>query len=144
MDRFFLPIIAALIFFACQPEKVTTNPFNWQKQKAAFFNQFVNQTVAPEKFSDKALTLVNHSYPIKITLYKDGKFHYFLERLNEVGESPEGVGTWTYDDGRLRLVAEVHIFEMKINVRSISDVTNEIALDFVDRFETRFLQLAVE
>jgi len=134
-------ILLASLFFAisgCQPEYVKPNPFKWQPRQEQFFQKFINSKDV-EKSMDRqsGIRLVNTEYPLEMKLYKDGNFKYCLDVLGE------GEGTWAFKEGQLQLFAERTLFVMNIGIHSIDQDTEDLAIDFVDRFGTQFLEVSL-
>ena len=79
--------------------------------------------------------MFNNDYPFDLKLNKDGTFKYQLEKLGS------GEGTWTYDDGFLKLYAERKRFVMNMELHNINRETGETSLVFADRFGYKFLPM---
>lgn len=131
-------VVFFLFMSGCQPEYVKPNPFNWQPRQEQFFQKFVNSTDI-EKTMDRenGIRLINTEYPIEMKLFKDGKFKYHLDVLGE------GEGDWAFKEGQLQLYAERTLFVMNIGIHSIDQDNDDLAIDFVDRFGTQFIEVSL-
>lgn len=119
-----LSLLCALSACGNKGEKV-----KFVKVEQASFSKYVNEKALPDQVNlslDK--NFVNNTYPIEIALYKDNKFYYDLPNLGD------GVGTWTYADGRIELRAERDIFDMYIEIHSMDEKADNLVITFVDRF----------
>ena len=96
-----------------------------------FFKPYVNNAEIKQK---AAYTLVNHSYPIEVTLREDGTFYYYLDNLGD------GYGKWKHEDNRLSLYAERDLFIMKLFVHKAEGVEMPV-IEFRDRYGPNFLHL---
>lgn len=122
--------------FGCRPEFVSHNPYTWHPKEQDFFSFVINSGKIPQTIErTKMARLVNHSYPIELALFHDNTFYYYLENLGD------GQGTWSYEDGFLKLYAERKLFAMKIGIHAISEYDKRVAVDFVDRFGTQYLEM---
>ncbi|CAM9911495.1 unnamed protein product, partial [Chrysoparadoxa australica] len=93
------------------------------------YSELINDKPMPEVVNLKAdKTLLNRDYPIEVALYKDKKWYYDLPRFGE------GSGTWEVVDGKIHLFAKTRIFDMHIDVVSLDEVGEKLALKFRDRF----------
>lgn len=113
------------LLFSCGEGK---SPKTFKVEEASF-QKFVNQKPLgedPNLNLDKSI--VNNDYPIEIALYQDNRFYYNLPNLGD------GSGTWSYQNGSLVLKAKRSIFDMKIDVHSIDEGTNNLIIKFTDRF----------
>lgn len=89
--------------------------------------------------SDPNLTvdksIINHSYPIQIALYSDGKFYYDLPNLGD------GKGTWKKSDGKIILKAKRTLFDMYIEVHGSDKEGQNVSIQFSDRFGPTTLKM---
>lgn len=118
-----------LAIAACQFEKPAENPYTYEKANKDYFDQFIAQSKG-----QKAISLVNHSYPIELTLKNDNSFYYLLENLGD------GYGKWKYSDNYLYLYAERDMFVMKFYMHKAEGLSNPI-IEFADRFGPKYLEL---
>ena len=136
MLRVIMLAILGLVAGSCQPEFESKNPFTYYQKDAQFYQQFVNAAAAPESVDrSKVLTLRNDEFPMELALFGDNRFYYYMETLGD------GFGTWEFDQDKLHLYAERTLFVMHMNIRSIDEADNQIAVDFIDRFGTQYLTL---
>ena len=126
--RLTLIIYVHFFMISCQSNYEVQSPYNYDKVKVDYFQQFVN----PEK--DDKNVLVNHSYPIEIKLLDNNKFEYLLDVLGG------GEGTWGFEDGYLKLYAERKLFVMNMFLRKAESI-EEPVLEFRDRFGPKFLEM---
>lgn len=105
--------------------------------KEGAITKYVNQKGLP---SDPNLTLdksiINHSYPIQIALYKDGKFYYDLPNLGD------GKGTWKESGGKIILKAKRTLFDMYIEIHGSDKEAQNVSIQFSDRFGPTTLKMA--
>ena len=128
--------ILFLSLTACQPEFHNQNPFEWQEEEEEHYESLVNKFDYHNKLKkNEVLRLVNKEYPIELMLFKDNKFFYVLEDLGE------GVGTWKYEEGQLKLYAERKRFVMNIGVHAIKEQQGEFGIEFIDRWGNQYLQI---
>ena len=85
----------------------------------------------PNLKSDK--TLLNRDYPIEIAIYSDGQWYYDLPNLDT------GKGTWSLENGRIKLFAKQRLFDMHIDVVAIEENAKNVVIKFRDRFGPRIL-----
>ena len=137
-----LRILLSTVLFltlSCRPEFISHNTYEWHPKKEQFFSFVLNSGGKPKLLKDIdrfGLTrIVNESYPIELVLFDDQTFYYYLENLGD------GEGTWSFDEGHIKLYAERKLFAMKIGLHAISEFDNRIAIDFIDRFGTQYLEM---
>lgn len=101
------------------------------------FSKFINEKNLP---ADPNLNLdksiVNNDYPIQIALYKNNKFYYDLPNLDA------GTGTWSFSNGQLVLKSKHRLFDMRIDVHSLDEAGNKLAIKFIDRHGPQTLKMA--
>jgi len=130
-------ILCLLIFITSCGNKSSSPKF--QRVEAANFNKFVNQKeLSPDPNLNLDKVIVNNDYPIEIALYKDNQFYYNLPNLGD------GKGTWVYKNGFLKLTASRKIFDMVIEVHSIDETAQQLAIKFSDRFGPNVLRVQNE
>lgn len=133
-----MKIVALLILLmpACQDLHQEKNPYQYYKKSADHFSQFINPGALPQTVDrSKVRFLVNHSYPMELALFQDGQFYYVFETLGD------GKGKWDYTDGHLHLYAGRKRFVMKMDIHSVEEQGNQIAIDFHDRYGPNYLPL---
>mgnify|MGYP003688623833 FL=1 len=124
----FLPFLL-LASMACQGDFDLKNPYTYKKSKKEYFDSYVSETDGKEVKS-----LVNHAYPITLTLSEDQTFSYKLEVLGE------GKGTWSFEDGYVKLYAERELFVMNMLLNQAEGLEHPV-LEFRDRFGPNFLEM---
>lgn len=130
--KYALYILCIASLFSCGEGK---SPKTFKVEETSF-QKFVNQksvSASPNLSIDKSI--VNNDYPIEIALYQDNKFYYNLPNLGD------GTGTWSYQDGALVLKAKRSIFDMKIDVHSVDEFSNNLIIKFTDRFGPNTLKV---
>lgn len=104
--------------------------------KEESFSKFINQKNLP---SDPNMglekSILNNDYPIQIALYKDQKFYYDLPNLDS------GTGTWSYSGGQLVLKSKHRLFNMRIDVHSLDQNGEKLAIKFIDRHGHQTLKM---
>lgn len=123
-------IILAASIFSCRSDYNFKNPYTYLKPKQEYFASYVNK-------STQSISLINHSYPIQLSLRADQRFTYKLEVLGE------GEGTWTFKDGMLQLYAERDLFVMNMSLNQAEGLEHPI-LEFKDRFGPNYLEMDVQ
>tara|TARA_Y100000780_G_C13696127_1_gene423328 strand:+ start:70838 stop:71308 length:471 start_codon:yes stop_codon:yes gene_type:complete len=119
---------------SCNPlgeDKSELKIFEVQSQD---FGHVINDKALPEEPNlnlDK--TILNRDYPIEIALYNDGRWYYDLPNLDT------GVGTWKYENGKLKLFAQRERFDMYIDVVATQESAKTMAIKFIDRFGPKSL-----
>lgn len=104
------------------------------KVSAGDFKAYINDKPmpkSPDLGADK--TIINRDYPIEIALYEDGKWFYDLPNLDT------GSGTWTLEEGVIKLFAKQRLFDMHIDIVATQAQAKEVVLKFRDRFGQRVL-----
>lgn len=100
------------------------------------FERYVNDkdlSGDPNLSLDKSI--LNADYPIQIALYRNGKFYYDLPNLDD------GEGTWTYSGGQIVLKSKHRLFDMRIDVRSLDEKGEKLAITFIDRHGPQTLRM---
>ena len=80
-------------------------------------------------------SIINHSYPIQIALYNDGKFYYDLPNLGD------GKGTWKKSGGKIILKAKRTLFDMYIEMHGSDKEGENVSIQFSDRFGPTTLKM---
>ncbi|NRA63033.1 MAG: hypothetical protein HRU19_01045 [Pseudobacteriovorax sp.] len=122
------------LLLSCQIAYEETNPFNYQDANIDFFQPFMNDA---DGKPESDLILVNHAYPIEVTLRSDGSFYYFLENLGD------GVGSWKHEGNRISLYAERDLFIMKLYLHKAEGVDMPV-IEFRDRHKANYLHLGLK
>ena len=129
---FFLFILGA----SCIPQKHDKSDVVFFTTKNEDFAKYINQKAAPlEPNLTLDKSIINNDYPIEIALYSDNKWYYNLPTLGD------GFGTWSYDNGMIKLHAERILFDMHIDIKATNEAANAVAIEFADRFGPRVLKM---
>jgi hypothetical protein len=105
--------------------------------KEESFSKFINNKNLPNDPNlnlDKSI--VNNDYPIQIALYRNHKFYYDLPNLDD------GTGTWSYTNGQIVLKSKHRLFDMRIDIHSLDENGNKLAIKFIDRHGPQTLKMA--
>ncbi len=100
------------------------------------FQKYINQkpvTSDPNLLED--IHIINREYPIEISLYKDGRWYYNLDNLDD------GFGTWEYKNGKIQLYAHRILFDMNIDIHGTSEGAPDVVIKFSDRHGQRTLPM---
>lgn len=125
----FKVLVIALLALSCRGEYELKNPYSYKKSEKEYFNSYLS-----DEKSKTEVTLVNTGYPIEINLLSNETFKYKLDVLGE------GEGSWSYEDGYLKLYAERELFVMKMLLNQADGIEHPI-LEFRDRFGPNFLEM---
>lgn len=91
------------------------------------FNSLINAySINEGKNQTIDRTLYNDDAKVYISLYSDGHFFY------EVPGVGRGIGDWTRQKYSLKLIADVGIFDMKINIKTKDN--KKFEFHYMDRF----------
>ena len=100
----------------------------------ASLSRLVNPKVMPSNIDlSSEKTLLNRDYPIEVVLFSDGTWFYDLPNLGE------GRGTYTVDNGTVKLFAERILFDINIDIVAKDEAGNDYVLKFSDRFGPKSL-----
>ncbi len=106
--------------------------------KEESFSKFVNNKNLVE-MTDANLSIdksiVNNDYPVQIALYKNKTFYYDLPNLSD------GKGTWSYQNGHIVLKSKHRLFDMRIDLHSIDENGDKLAIKFIDRHGPQTLKM---
>ena len=132
--KLLLVIFIAVVGISCGPQEKSDVEFYPVKKE--HFNKYINQKEMPSnpKLSED-IHIINNDYPIEISLYKNGKWYYNLENLDD------GDGTWEYKDGRIKLHAHRMLFDMHIDVEGVGEEASNLVIKFSDRFGPSTLKM---
>ncbi len=122
-------ILSLFLFISCGKKKSELILF---EKDEADYTQFINQKPKPNQPNlslDKRI--VNNDYPIEIALYSDGKFFYNLPNLGE------GEGTFQYENGVLKLVAERKILTFDVEMNYTFTITRKDGSQSLLKFRDR-------
>lgn len=122
-------ILSLFLFTSCVEEKGELILF---EKEEADYAQFINQKPKPERPNltlDKRI--VNNDYPIEIALYNDGKFFYSLPNLGD------GEGTFKYENGILKLLAERKILTFDVEMSYTFTITRKDGSQSLLKFRDR-------
>lgn len=117
--------LMTLLLFSCGKK---SEDVELVEVKAEAFSPYINDKNMPSTPNlslDKYL--VDNTYPIALSLYKDQKFYYDLPNLGD------GTGTWSYSEGRIELRAELELFDMYIELYTADAAAKRILIRFRDR-----------
>jgi hypothetical protein len=122
---FFLSLL--LFIGGCSSEfSMVTSP-----RDPEFFDRLINpsslSSQMPNKLDESQLLASGDEYPMRFVLFDNGQFFYQVDRLGE------GFGTWSYQEGGVRLFASRKLFDMSIYLGARSDVGREMQVRFLDR-----------
>ncbi len=131
MVKLFVTLLLVGNISSCRVAYEEKNPYVYESADFNFFKAYLNDN---ETKQETAYTLVNHSYPIEVTLRDDGSFYYYLDNLGD------GYGTWKHEDNHLSLYAERDMFIMKLSIHRAEGVSMPV-IEFRDRFGPNFLEL---
>jgi hypothetical protein len=122
-----------LMAVSCRNVYDKERPYKVQSRDEAYFKTLINDD-ATQTTAAKQIVIANDNYPIELTLYKDKTFRYHLKKLGD------GAGTWSYEDGFIKLYAERTLFVMRMEVRSLEgEGEKKFVLEFSDRFGPNYL-----
>lgn len=125
-------LMPLMLLISCGKQEAT----KLYKVQDSALTKFVNSKNMPK---DPNLTLdksiVNNSYPIEIALYEDNRFYYNLPNLGD------GNGTWKLNNGVIELKAKRTLFDMFIEVKGSDEATENLAIQFTDRFGPNTLKM---
>jgi hypothetical protein len=128
-------IFSSLLFCSCKGvDSESKSELRFFKVSEAKYQEIVNEKPMPKDVNfniDKSVA--NRDYPIEVALYNDKKFFYDLPRYGT------GQGTWEIVDGKIHLFAETRLFDMHIDIVSLDEEANKLALKFRDRFGPKIL-----
>lgn len=122
-------ILSLFLFTSCVKEKGELILF---EKEEADYAQFINQKPKPDQPNltlDKRI--VNNDYPIEIALYNDGKFFYSLPNLGD------GEGTFKYENGILKLLAERKILTFDVEMSYTFTITRKDGSQSLLKFRDR-------
>ncbi|MFN9066739.1 MAG: hypothetical protein ACK5V3_05890, partial [Bdellovibrionales bacterium] len=96
-----------------------------------FFQELINpaslSAQMPNKLEETQLLATGDEYPMRFVMFDNGQFFYQVDRLGE------GYGTWSFQEGGVRLFANRKLFDMSIYLGASSDVGDEMQVRFLDR-----------
>jgi len=136
MNKTLFIIFLLMLGISCIPQKHEKSDVVFFTTKNEDFNKYINQKNTPELPNltlDK--TIINNDYPIEIALYRDKKWYYNLPNLGD------GFGTWSYENGKIKLFAERILFDMHIDIKATNQGAENVAIEFADRFGPRILKM---
>jgi hypothetical protein len=136
MNKTLFIIFLLALGISCIPQKHDKSDVVFFTTKNEDFDKYINQKAAPAEPNltlDK--TIINNDYPIEIALYSDKKWYYNLPTLGD------GFGTWSYENGKIKLHAERVLFDMNIDIKATSEGANNVAIEFADRFGPKILKM---
>lgn len=106
--------------------------------KEESFSKYVNdKNIATKTEANLSIdkSIVNNDYPIQIALYKNKTFYYDLPNLDD------GTGTWSYQNGHIVLKSKHKFFDMRIDIHSIDQNGDKLAIKFIDRHGAQTLKM---
>lgn len=134
-----LKIISLLLFLFILPGcgvNKEKSPVTFYPVKKESFAKYVNQKkISGTPNLSEDIHIINNDYPIEISLYKNGRWYYNLENLDD------GEGTWKYNEGRLELFANRALFDIRIDIEGSSEGAPDVVIRFSDRFGPKTLKM---
>ena len=96
-----------------------------------FFEDLINpahlSSQMPNQLNNTQLLATGEEYPMRFVLFDDGTFFYQVDRLGE------GYGTWSFQEGGVKLYASRKLFDMSIYLGARFEQGDEIQVRFLDR-----------
>lgn len=127
-----LLILTLSLFTGCGLKKDKSELIVFEKTQSDY-DQFINQKPKPNQPNlSLEKHIVNLDYPIEIALYNDGKFYYNLPTLGD------GEGTYHYDNGVLKLVADRKILTFDVQMNYTFTITRKDGSQSLLKFRDRF------
>lgn len=130
--KFITLFLTLLIFVSCGSRNESEEE-TFQISQASL-SRLVNAKVMPSNIDlSTEKTLLNRDYPIEVVLFSDGTWFYDLPNLGE------GRGTYTLDNGVVKLFAERVLFDINIEIVAKDEAGKDYVLKFSDRFGPKSL-----
>ena len=123
--------VLSLLFLAasCLDLKEEPSELRFFQVKKEDFKPYVNKIKKPAIPNLSELkTIINLEYPIEIALFQDGTWYYDLPNLDT------GSGTWTFENGAIKLFAERNLFDMVIWLEATKEKAKDVRIRFSDRW----------
>lgn len=100
-------------------------------REEAYFKTFQNPSEelgqAAARIESVKLLMTNDDYPIRLSLYSNGRFYYQVDELGT------GVGDWKYENGGLHLTSRRKIFDLNFYVTAAEQTGDKMVVKFFDR-----------
>lgn len=134
-EKILMALVTLFLLTSCKGVDGTkTSELRFFKVSEDKYQQIVNDKPMPQDVNlNQDKTLANRDYPIEVALYSDKKWFYDLPRYGT------GSGTWEIVDGKIHLFAETRLFDMHIDIVSLDEGAESLALKFRDRFGPKIL-----
>ena len=122
-----------ILFSACVSMFGCSNNYKMVQfqRDEAFFKAYQNPAEdlgqAAARIESVKLLQTNDDYPIRLSIYSNGKFYYQVDELGN------GIGDWHYENGGLRLTSRRKIFDLNFYVTAAEQTGDKIVVKFFDR-----------
>ena len=122
-----------MLFSACVSMMGCSNNYKMvqHQRDEAFFKAYQNPAEelgqAAARIESVKLLHTNDDYPIRISLYNNGKFYYQVDELGA------GIGDWKYENGGLHLTSRRKIFDLNFYVTAAGETGDQVEVKFFDR-----------
>jgi hypothetical protein len=127
-----IPVLMLLILTSCGDLLIG------QRRDPSFYRPVISEKSAPKKVAMESEKLVySDKYPMRMALFSNEKFYY------EIDELGEGWGTWTMDDGVVKLYAPRPFFDMRIVMSGDAETGEARIFKFRDRTGIQTVALSV-
>lgn len=109
------------------------------KRDETFFAKVLNPGEkfehAEQELPNLKLLTATDKYQMRYALFDNGKFYYQVAKLGN------GIGTWSYQNGIIHLLAPRNFFDLELNLGAAAAEGDAMAFQFLDRFGNNVVQV---